>query len=67
MRRCDHAGKHVVAEKPVAPTASEARHASELAAARGVILVPFPNRRWDSDHLTVQRLLADGALGTILR
>ncbi len=61
------AGKHVVVEKPLAPTAAQAREVVELAAARGVLLVPFLNRRWDSDHLTVQRLLRDGGLGTVLR
>ncbi|HSP65649.1 MAG TPA: Gfo/Idh/MocA family oxidoreductase [Candidatus Deferrimicrobium sp.] len=61
------AGKHVVVEKPVTATAAGARALAERAAARGVHLVPFLNRRWDSDHLTVQRLLSEGALGTVLR
>ena len=61
------AGKHVVVEKPLAPTAAQAREVVELATTRGVLLVPFLNRRWDSDHLTVQRLLRDGGLGTVLR
>jgi predicted dehydrogenase len=62
-----NAGKHVVVEKPLAATARQAREVVELAAARGSLLVPFLNRRWDSDHLTVGRLLAEGALGTVLR
>jgi predicted dehydrogenase len=61
------AGKHVVVEKPLAATAADARDLVERAAARGVLLVPFFNRRWDSDHLTLQRLLREGALGTLLR
>ncbi len=61
------ADKDVVVEKPLAPTASEARELVDLAGARGRLLVPFLNRRWDSDHLTVRRLLTDGALGTVLR
>jgi scyllo-inositol 2-dehydrogenase (NADP+) len=60
-------GKHVVVEKPMAATAAQARALVELADGRGVLLVPFLNRRWDSDHLTVQRLLREGALGTVLR
>ena len=32
-----------------------------------VLLVPFLNRRWDSDHLTLIDLLAEGRLGTVLR
>ncbi len=61
------AGKPVVVEKPLAATAPEARGLVQLASARGVLLVPFLNRRWDSDQLTLRRLLRDGALGTVLR
>lgn len=61
------AGLHVVVEKPLAATAGEARQLAERAVARGVLVVPFHNRRWDSDHLTVRRLLAEDALGTVLR
>jgi predicted dehydrogenase len=61
------AGVPVVVEKPVAATAAGARALIEHAARREVLLVPFLNRRWDSDHLTVCRLLAKEALGTVLR
>lgn len=60
------AGKHVVVDKPVAGTADEARAMTELAAAKGVVLVPFHNRRWDGDFLTMRRLLADGVLGRVV-
>ncbi len=60
-------GKHVVVEKPMTATAAAARALAAHAADRGVHLVPFLNRRWDSDHLTLQRLLREGALGTVLR
>lgn len=65
--RAIDAGRHVVVEKPLAPTAAEARRLAEKAAARGVQLVPFHNRRWDGDHLTLRRLIEEGALGTVLR
>ena len=61
------AGKHVVIEKPMTATATTARALAARAADRGVHLVPFLNRRWDSDHLTLQRLLREGALGRVLR
>ncbi len=61
------AGLPVVVEKPMAPTAAEARALAEHASARGLLLVPFHNRRWDSDHLTVRRLVAGGVLGDVLR
>jgi predicted dehydrogenase len=35
--------------------------------APGAFFVPFLNRRWDSDHLTVGRLVAREALATVLR
>jgi scyllo-inositol 2-dehydrogenase (NADP+) len=61
------AGMAVVVEKPMAATAVAARGLVDHAAERGVLLVPFLNRRWDSDHLTVRRLLEEGVLGTVLR
>ncbi|HWF58434.1 MAG TPA: Gfo/Idh/MocA family oxidoreductase [Candidatus Dormibacteraeota bacterium] len=61
------AGLAVVVEKPLAATAAAARALVAHAARREVLLVPFLNRRWDSDHLTVTRLLAEGSLGTVLR
>jgi predicted dehydrogenase len=61
------AGVAVVVEKPMATSAAAAKSLTEYAAARGVLLIPFLNRRWDSDHLTLGRLLAEGRLGTVLR
>ena len=61
------AGLSVVVEKPLAPSAAEARQLVAHAASRGVMLVPFHNRRWDADHLTLRRLVADGELGTVAR
>lgn len=61
------AGLAVVVEKPLAATAAAARGLVEHAARHGVLLVPFLNRRWDSDQLTLRRLLDEGALGTVLR
>jgi scyllo-inositol 2-dehydrogenase (NADP+) len=59
------AGKHVVVEKPLAATAVEARALGQLATAHGVMLSCYHNRRWDSDFLTVKRLLAEQQLGDI--
>jgi scyllo-inositol 2-dehydrogenase (NADP+) len=61
------AGLHVVVDKPFAPTAAEVRDVGALAERRGRLAIPFQNRRWDGDFLTVQRLLRDGSLGTIHR
>ncbi|GJG85432.1 oxidoreductase [Gemmatimonadetes bacterium T265] len=61
------AGRHVVVDKPVAPTAAAARALAAAARERGVLLVPFHNRRWDGDFRTARRLVAGGALGTVHR
>jgi predicted dehydrogenase len=59
------AGKHVVVDKPLAPTSSEATDLIDLAARRGLVLAPFHNRRFDSDFLTVKKLIAEGTLGRV--
>lgn len=60
-------GFHVVVDKPLAPTAAEGRRLMDEARLRRRMLTVFQNRRWDGDFLTVQRLLREGALGTLLR
>jgi predicted dehydrogenase len=61
------AGLPVVVDKPVAATAAEARALGDLAAERGLHVIPFHNRRWDGDFLTVRSLVEQGDLGRILR
>ena len=61
------AGLHCVVDKPVAADPSAARDLGRLAAARARLLVPFHNRRWDGDFLTVRALVDDGRLGTVHR
>ncbi|MFB4319311.1 Gfo/Idh/MocA family oxidoreductase [Actinomadura sp. 21ATH] len=60
-------GLPVVVDKPVAPTAAEARSLAALAAVRGLPVIPFHNRRWDGDFRTVRRLVREGELGTVQR
>ncbi len=61
------AGLAVVVEKPLAPRVAEARALAERAAAAGVMLTVFHNRRWDAEYLTLRRLVGDGALGEVTR
>ncbi len=61
------AGKHVVVDKPFAGTSAQARELGALAARVGKLAMPFQNRRWDGDFLTLQRLIRDGALGDVFR
>jgi scyllo-inositol 2-dehydrogenase (NADP+) len=57
----------VVVDKPLAPTATAARGLVEIAEGREVPLTVFHNRRWDSDQLTLRRLIAEGRLGEVRR
>jgi scyllo-inositol 2-dehydrogenase (NADP+) len=57
----------VVIDKPLTPSAEEARQLVRGARARGVFLTVFQNRRWDGDFLTLRRLLEDRALGKVVR
>lgn len=61
------AGLPAVVDKPLAPTAAEARALIEEARRRRLLLIPFHNRRWDGDFLTLRRLLEAGTLGRVLR
>lgn len=60
-------GLAVVCDKPFALNPDAARHTVELADQRGLVLSPYQNRRWDSDFLTVRKLVDAGALGTVTR
>lgn len=58
-------GKHVVIDKPFTVNLKDACTLESLAAAKGKIVCSFQNRRWDSDFLTVSRLLKDKTLGEL--
>ena len=60
------AGKHVVVEKPFTVTSAEAWTLRDLAARSGRLVIPFHNRRWDGDFLTVKALIESGRLGDVL-
>lgn len=59
------AGKHVLIEKPFANTGAQALELLNVAKAKGLVVMPYQNRRYDADFLTIQQLLADGKLGTV--
>lgn len=59
------AGRHVVVDKPIAPTFAEAEALAAEAEAAGVNLSVFHNRRWDSDFLSVKAAIESGAVGTV--
>ncbi|KAH8893549.1 oxidoreductase family protein [Thozetella sp. PMI_491] len=59
------AGKHVMTEKPFVPSVNEADQLIAIAKAQGRLLCVYQNRRWDSDFLTLRRLVSQGTLGYI--
>ena len=61
------AGLPVVVDKPLAPDSAGAREVVAAAAAAGVPLTVFQNRRWDAEQLTLRGVLAAGTLGTVHR
>lgn len=64
-KRALEAGKHVVVDKPFAATKTQAEELFSLAVERGVTVQCYQNRRFDSDFLTAQQVLASGKLGHV--
>ncbi|MDQ0222154.1 Gfo/Idh/MocA family oxidoreductase [Streptococcus moroccensis] len=65
-KACLEAGKNVLLEKPFTETAAEARELFALAKEKGLFLQAYQNRRFDSDFLTVQKVIESGKLGDLL-
>lgn len=61
--RALEAGKHVLVEKPFAPTRDEAKKLFELGKRKGKHVMVFQNRRWDSDFKLLKRIVERGVLG----
>lgn len=64
-RKVLEAGKHCVVEKPFATTVEEAEELFRLAKSKGVMVQCYQNRRFDSDFLTTQQVIASGKLGKL--
>jgi len=60
------AGKHVVVEKPFTTTSNEASELIRVGRASGKMLSVFQSRRFESDFLTIRKLLAEGRLGSVV-
>lgn len=62
-RQILEAGRNVVVDKPMAVSSAQIAELNCLATAKKALLIPFHNRRWDSDFRTVSKLLSEGAMG----
>ena len=56
-----------VVDKPMGRTVAEVKEMIELSEKNKTLLTTFFNRRWDSDSLTIKKLLATGEIGTPFR
>lgn len=61
------AGIPVVVDKPMGLSFKETEMIVEASEKEGVPVTVFFNRRWDSDALTVKRVMKEGLLGEIFR
>ena len=62
---CAQAGKHVLCEKPMAPTHIAAARMVEACEAAGVVYATAFDQRFHAAHRTLQRMVEEGALGTV--
>jgi scyllo-inositol 2-dehydrogenase (NADP+) len=64
-KRCLEAGRHVVVDKPFAPTLAEAEELARIAEQHGRLLTVYHSRRFDGDFQTVIKLIDSGVLGEL--
>lgn len=60
-----NAGKHVLIEKPFSVTKAEAEELFSLAFRKGLKVLAYQNRRFDSDFMAVEKVVKSGRLGKI--
>lgn len=59
-------GKHCLVEKPFVSSSQQAKELFTLAKEKGLVIQAYQNRRFDSDFLTVQKVIESGKLGELL-
>ncbi|MHC5228928.1 Gfo/Idh/MocA family oxidoreductase [Enterococcus sp. LJL99] len=63
---CLLAGKNVVVEKPFCENIQETEHLLALAKEKNLVIMPFQNRRFDSDFLTLKKVIERNYLGELV-
>ncbi|MEY8356016.1 Gfo/Idh/MocA family oxidoreductase [Lachnospiraceae bacterium 54-53] len=58
--------KHCLVEKPFMKTTEQAKEIFALAKEKNLVVQAYQNRRFDSDFLTVQKVIEEGKLGELL-
>jgi scyllo-inositol 2-dehydrogenase (NADP+) len=59
------ADKHILVEKPFTATTAQAKELIKLATIKEKQIAVFQNRRWDSDFLTVKKIIESNQLGNL--
>ena len=65
-KRALESGKHCLCEKPFMETKAQAQELFDLAEKKGLYCSAYQNRRYDSDFLTVQKVIESKKLGELL-
>jgi predicted dehydrogenase len=60
------ANKHVIVDKPFTVTSQEATQLIDLAKEKNKLLTTYQNRRWDSDFLTIKKIIDSNLLGNLV-
>ena len=64
---CLQSGKNVLCEKPVTLNTAEFDEIAAVANKTGKLFTVHQNRRWDSDYLTVRKIVNEGILNDLYR
>ena len=59
-------GKHLIVEKPFTPSSEEASELIAISKKHDRLLTVYQNRRWDTDFLTLSKLLEQRSLGRVV-
>jgi predicted dehydrogenase len=62
-----NAGIPTVVDKPMGINVAQTREILDAAESAGVAVTTYFNRKWDSDILTLKRVIRDGQIGRVIR
>lgn len=64
--KCLESGKNVLVEKPFCSSVAETEALLQLAKEKNLTVMPFQNRRFDSDFMTLKQVIESGVLGELV-